>query len=60
MKAEGGRRAGEIGKLCRTNETGSDMCMTGAYDIIIMDGMLPGQDGIEIIYEMRYEPADES
>ena len=32
---------------------GYDMCMTGAYDIIILDGMLPGKDGIEIIYEMR-------
>lgn len=33
--------------------SGYDKCMTGAYDIVIMDGMLPGKDGTEIIYEMR-------
>lgn len=33
--------------------TGHDKAMTGAYDIVIMDGMLPGKDGTEIIYEMR-------
>lgn len=39
--------------IANDGTTGYDMCMTGAYDIIIMDGMLPGKDGIEIIYEMR-------
>ncbi|MGN8773311.1 response regulator transcription factor [Candidatus Weimeria sp. HCP3S3_B5] len=33
--------------------SGCDRAMTGAYDIVIMDGMLPGKDGTEIIYEMR-------
>ena len=38
--------------IANDGTTGYDMCMTGAYDIIIMDGMLPGKDGIEIICEL--------
>lgn len=39
--------------IANDGTSGCERCMTGAYDIIIMDGMLPGKDGIEIIYEMR-------
>lgn len=39
--------------IASDGNTGYDKCMTGAYDIVIMDGMLPGKDGTEIIYEMR-------
>lgn len=34
---------------------GSELSMSGAYDLIIMDVMLPGKDGFNIIYDMRKE-----
>jgi len=34
-------------------ETGLDMALTGLYDIIILDIMLPKKDGISVLQEMR-------
>ena len=33
--------------------TGHERAMSDTYDLIIMDGMLPGMDGVNIIWEMR-------
>lgn len=33
--------------------TGHELSMSDTYDLIIMDGMLPGMDGVNIIWEMR-------
>jgi two-component system response regulator ArlR len=33
--------------------TGQDMAETGLYDIVILDRMLPGKDGIDVLRELR-------
>lgn len=34
-------------------ETGLDMAATGVYDLLILDRMLPGRDGISVLKEFR-------
>ena len=33
--------------------TGQDMAETGIYDLIILDRMLPGKEGLQILRELR-------
>ena len=33
--------------------TGQDMAETGIYDLIILDRMLPGKEGLQILKELR-------
>lgn len=41
--------------LAPDGETGLDLALTGAYDILIVDRMLPGRDGIAVIKALRAE-----
>jgi DNA-binding response OmpR family regulator len=41
--------------LAHDGETGLDRALTGAYDALIVDWMLPGRDGLEILRELREE-----
>ena len=34
-------------------ESGQDMAETGIYDIIILDRMLPGKEGVQVLKEIR-------
>jgi DNA-binding response OmpR family regulator len=42
-------------ELAHDGNTGLDRALTGAYDALIVDWMLPGRDGLEIIRELRAE-----
>lgn len=54
-----------IGKVLRSErydvdlafdgETGLDYALSGVYDLIVLDRMLPGMDGLEICRQMREE-----
>lgn len=39
--------------LATTGPDGLDLALTGAYDVIILDRMLPGKDGATVVREMR-------
>lgn len=41
--------------LAATGPDGLDLALTGAYDVIILDRMLPGKDGATVVKEMRSE-----
>jgi DNA-binding response OmpR family regulator len=41
--------------LAHDGNTGLEQALTGAYDALIVDWMLPGRDGLEIIRELRAE-----
>ena len=41
--------------LAHDGNTGLDQALTGAYDAVIVDWMLPGRDGVEIIRGLRAE-----
>jgi DNA-binding response OmpR family regulator len=40
-------------------ETGLEMALVGCYDLIILDQMLPGRDGLSIIKELRSQGSDQ-
>jgi DNA-binding response OmpR family regulator len=40
-------------------ETGLEMALVGCYDLIILDWMLPGRDGLSIIKELRSQGSDQ-
>jgi DNA-binding response OmpR family regulator len=39
-------------------ETGLELALSGAYDALIVDRMLPGRDGLEIVRALRAEGMD--
>lgn len=41
--------------VCFDGESGLDMALSEEYDLIILDRMLPGMDGLEICKKMRQE-----
>lgn len=41
--------------ICNTGDEGLKMAMTGGYDLIVLDVMLPGMDGFEICKRIREE-----
>lgn len=41
--------------LAADGDTGLDLALTGAYDILIVDRMLPGKDGVAVIKALRAE-----
>ena len=43
----------DIPDICRDGKSGLDNALTGIYDAIILDVMLPGISGFEIVREMR-------
>ena len=44
--------------LCHDGESGLDMALTGLYDIIILDVMLPKRDGISVLRELRRDGSE--
>lgn len=47
------RKNGYLVDVAINGETGLEMAVTGSYDLVILDRMLPGRDGISIIKEFR-------
>jgi DNA-binding response OmpR family regulator len=43
----------DISDVCHDGKTGLDCALSGIYDAIILDVMLPGMDGFEIIRQLR-------
>lgn len=43
----------DIADVCHDGKTGLDNVMTGIYDAVVLDVMLPGMDGFEIVRHMR-------
>src|SRR5215469_12006278 len=41
--------------LAHDGHTGLDLALSGTYDIVILDVMLPGIDGLEVCRQMRAE-----
>ncbi len=54
------RKHGYIVDIAFDGETGLDMALIGAYDILILDCMLPKKDGITIVKEVRNLKLDTS
>ena len=42
-------------KICSNGEKGEDEALTGIYDLILLDVMLPGKDGFSILKTSREE-----
>lgn len=40
-------------KICSNGEMGEDEALTGIYDLILLDVMLPGKDGFSILKTLR-------
>lgn len=47
------KQNGYVVDVATDGETGLEMAVTGSYDLIILDRMLPSQDGLSIIKEYR-------
>ena len=47
------KKNGFVVDVASDGETGIEMACTGSYDIIILDRMLPGQDGLSVLQEFR-------
>jgi len=47
------KKNGFVVDIAQDGETGIDMACTGVYDIIILDRMLPCQDGLSLLKEFR-------
>ncbi|WP_409966848.1 response regulator transcription factor [Bengtsoniella intestinalis] len=41
--------------LCHDGETGLDNALSGIYDLVILDGMLPKMDGVGVLKNLRKE-----
>ncbi|MFV0283415.1 MAG: heavy metal response regulator transcription factor [Castellaniella sp.] len=52
---QGLTEAGFVVDLARTGLDGHHLALTGAYDLIILDVMLPDVDGWRIVQALRYE-----
>ncbi|MDK9697740.1 MAG: response regulator transcription factor [Siculibacillus sp.] len=47
------KEAGHVAEHAADGESGAHMVTTGAYDVVVMDRMLPKRDGLSIVQEMR-------
>ncbi len=47
------RRQGYTADTCHDGLTGLDNARSGIYDLIILDGMLPGLDGFSLLQQLR-------
>ena len=43
----------DIADICHEGRSGLDNALSGIYDAVILDVMLPGMNGFEIVREMR-------
>ena len=47
------KKNGYLTDTAADGETGLELAMTGIYDLIILDWMMPGKDGMAILKELR-------
>ena len=47
------KKNGYLADTAADGETGLELAMTGIYDLIILDWMMPGKDGMAILKELR-------
>ncbi len=47
------RESGHLAEVAGDGETGLEMAMSGGFDLIVMDRMLPGRDGLSVIQAIR-------
>lgn len=52
------KKQGYLVDTALDGETGLDLALSGIYDVIILDRMLPGRDGLSILREMRRQGFD--
>jgi len=52
---KGLREAGHVADLATTGPEGLQMAEDGDYDVLIVDRMLPGMDGLSIVRQLREE-----
>ncbi|TCL76300.1 DNA-binding response OmpR family regulator [Hydrogenispora ethanolica] len=52
------QKNGYVVKVATDGTAGLDMALTGEYDIIVLDWLLPGQDGKAIVKELRRHKLD--
>ncbi len=43
----------DIADICYDGRSGLDNALTGIYDAVLLDVMLPGMDGLEVVRQMR-------
>lgn len=48
-------REGHVVEVAPDGETGLDLALTGSFDLVILDIMLPRKDGLSVLREMRAE-----
>ena len=53
--ARGLREAGHSAEVAHDGETGFETARTQAFDVLVVDRMLPGRDGLSLIQELRRE-----
>lgn len=51
--SRGLREAGYTVDICHDGEQGEDHALAGGYDLVILDVMLPGRDGYQILSTLR-------
>jgi DNA-binding response OmpR family regulator len=48
-------REGHVVEVALDGETGLDLALSGSFDLVILDILLPGKDGLSVLREMRAE-----
>lgn len=47
------RKNGYEADIARTGADGLDMAASGAYDVVLLDIMLPGKSGMDVVHDLR-------
>ena len=50
-------RQGYTADVCHDGVSGLDNALTGIYDLVVLDVMLPGVSGIDLLRRMKASPA---
>lgn len=48
-------REGHVVEVATDGETGLDLALSGSFDLVILDILLPGKDGLSVLRQMRAE-----
>jgi DNA-binding response OmpR family regulator len=56
--ADGLREAGYVVDVALDGEEGEELALTGGYDVILLDLMLPRRDGLDVCRELRRHRVD--
>ncbi|NLN88262.1 MAG: response regulator transcription factor, partial [Syntrophomonadaceae bacterium] len=43
----------DIADICYDGRSGLDHALSGIYDAVLLDVMLPGRNGFEVVHQMR-------